>query len=54
MDRDLERLNRLLRLAEIRRDLLAIVTIGSRLRRISHSPLAEASRQGETVRRRAA
>jgi hypothetical protein len=54
MDGEFERLTRLLRLAEIRRDLLAIVTIGSRLRRISLSTLAETARQRDSTRRRAA
>lgn len=54
MDREFERLNRLLRLAEIRRDLLAVATVGSQLRRVSHSTLEVATRQRESTRRRAA
>ncbi len=54
MDREFERLSRLLRLAEIRRDLLAVATVGSRLRRISHSTLEAATPQRESTRRRAA
>lgn len=54
MDREFERLTRLLRLAEIRRDLLAVATVGSQLHRISHSTLEATTRQRESARRRAA
>ena len=54
MDRDLERLTRLLRLAEVRRDLLAVATVGSQLRRISLSAPEPATRRRESTNRRAA